>query len=233
MKSVDIVVNLRKETGKKSSAELRANGLIPCVLYGGKENVHFSAKVNELKKILYTNHIFLVNLNLESRKHIAILKEAQFHSVTDEPLHLDFIEVWEDKPAVVSLPVTLNGSSEGVRAGGKLHQKKRYLLVKGMLKDLPETLEIDITPLNIGDHIKVGDLKYPDIELLDPAKSLVVGVSTSRIAKGMEEGEMGVVVTPEAEVAEGETAESEEEKAAEGPKAPKAEAGKEGKPAKE
>jgi len=228
MKSFDLNVNLRKETGKKSSTELRANGYVPCVLYGGKENVHFSAKRNDLQKILYTNHIYLVNLLLDGKKFISILQDIQFHSVTDEPLHIDFIEVWEDQPAVVSLPVTLNGSSEGVKAGGKLRQKRRYLKVSGMLKNLPETLEIDITPLNIGDYVKVGDLKYPDIELLDPPKSLVVGVTTSRIAKGMEAGEMGVIVTPEAEAAEGEAAEGEEAKGAEAatPKAGKAEGAK-------
>jgi large subunit ribosomal protein L25 len=205
MKSFDLNVELRKQTGKKSSVELRANGMIPCVLYGGQDIVHFAAKKNELKRILYTPHIYCINIILDGKKHLSFLQDSQFHPVTDEPLHIDFIEVWEDKPAIISLPIVITGSSEGVKAGGKLRQRRRYLKVKGLLKEIPETLEIDVTALRIGEHISVGDLKYPNLELLDPAKSMVVGVSTSRIAKGMEETEMGVVAPAEGE-AEGDAA---------------------------
>jgi large subunit ribosomal protein L25 len=187
MKSIEIKVNLRKTTGKKQSAELHRKGLIPCVMYGGKENVHFVATLNEFRHIIYTPDIYVVKLEIEGeKKHLAILKEIQFHPVTDYPLHMDFIETFEDKPTIVSLPVAVVGNSAGVRAGGKMHLKKRYLKVKGLIKDLPETLTIDISDVEIGQYIKIGDLKYDNIELLDPVRAMVVGVSTSRVAKGME-----------------------------------------------
>ena len=188
MKSIEIKADLRKETGKKSTIELRSRGDIPCVMYGGDNNVHFTAKMNDLRHIIYTHHIYLIKLDISGKQHQAILKDIQFHPVTDEPLHIDFIEVSDSKPATVSLPITLNGSSVGLKAGGKLRQRRRYLKVRGLISNLPEMLSIDITDLNIGDYLKVSDLSYPDLELLDPSRAMVVGVSTSRIAKGMEEG---------------------------------------------
>jgi large subunit ribosomal protein L25 len=187
MKSIEIKVDLRKTTGKKQSAALHRQGLIPCVLYGGKQNVHFVGTLNDFRHVIYTPDIFVVKLQIEGEnKHLAILKEIQFHPVTDYPLHMDFIEISEDKPAVVSLPVKIFGNSAGVKAGGKVYQKKRYLKVKGLIKNLPESLDVDITNLEIGQYVKIGDLKYDSIELLDPARAMVVGVLTSRIAKGME-----------------------------------------------
>jgi len=214
MKSIEINGNLRKETGKKSTIELRNQGVVPCVIYGGKENINFSVKINDLRQIIYTHNVYLIKLNLDGQQYNAILKDTQFHPVTDEPVHLDFVEVSDNKPAVVSLPVTLTGSSIGLKEGGKLRQRRRYLKVKGMLKDLPETLVIDITDVNIGRFLKIADLKYPNLELLDPARAMVVGVATSRIAKGMEEGEVvsaavEVVAETVEEVAEGEKGEKE------------------------
>jgi large subunit ribosomal protein L25 len=213
MKSIEVKVDLRKTTGKKQSAELHRKGLIPCVMYGGKENVHFVGTLNDFRHIIYTPDIYVVKLEIEGeKKHLAILKEIQFHPVTDYPIHMDFIEAFEDKPTVVSLPVTISGNSAGVRAGGKMHQKKRYLKVKGLIKDLPETLNIDISDIEIGQYVKIGDLKYNKIELLDPARAMVVGVTTSRVAKGMELEE----TTPVAAIAEG-TAEGAAEAPSEAP----------------
>jgi large subunit ribosomal protein L25 len=186
MKSIEIKVDSRKSTGKKESASLRRQGLIPCVMYGGKENIHFAARINEFRHIVYTHNIFLVILDLEGTKHKAILKDIQFHPVTDEVMHMDFIEVFDDRPAIVSLPVNITGNSVGIRAGGKLRQRRRYLKVKGLINDLPETLTIDISDLEIGQFIKVSDLSYDNLELLDPGRAMIVGVSTSRVAKGMD-----------------------------------------------
>jgi large subunit ribosomal protein L25 len=186
MKSIEIKVESRKSTGKKESVNLRKQGLIPCVMYGGKENIHFATSLNDFRHVIYTHHIYLVILDVDGKKYHAILKDIQFHPVTDEVIHMDFIQVDESKPAVVSLPVTVTGNSVGIRAGGKLRQRKRYLKVRGLLNDLPETLTIDISELEIGKFIKIDDLKFDNLELLDPGKSMVVGVSTSRIAKGME-----------------------------------------------
>ena len=206
MKSIEIKVEVRKSTGKKESVNLRKQGKVPCVIYGGSENIHFAAKVNDFRHVIYTHDIYLVLLDLEGKKIKAILKDIQFHPVTDEVIHMDFIQVFDDRPAIVSLPVTITGNSAGIRAGGKLRQRRRYLKVKGLINDLPDTLTIDITDLEIGKYIKVGDLAYDKLELLDPGRAMIVGVSTSRVAKGMEIEE-AVPVTTEEETEE-ETAET-------------------------
>jgi len=222
MKTIEIKGTLRKEIGKKQSKTLRSEGKVPCVMYGGEENIHFAADSNELRHLIYTHDVFLVNLEIEGKKYQAFLKDSQFHPVTDDVLHLDFIQVSVDKPAIVELPITISGNSEGIRAGGKLRQRRRYLKVKGLYKDLPEYLDVDITDLAIGDFIKVGDLNYEHLELLDPERAMVVGVSASRLSKGMGPGDEELA---EAEAAEGEAAEGE---------APEAgEAGEAGEPAAE
>ncbi|MBN1599448.1 MAG: 50S ribosomal protein L25/general stress protein Ctc [Bacteroidales bacterium] len=218
MKSIEINAGLRKETGKKQTKTLRKYGNVPCVMYGGEEVVHFSAPANDFRHILYTHNVYLINLNIDGKKYQAILKDVQFHPVTDEVLHIDFIQVFQDVPAIVSMPVEIVGNSVGIKAGGKLRQRRRYLKVKGLIKDLPESLDIDITDLEIGDFIKVGDLYFENLELLDPSRAMVAGVSTSRLAKGMEieeevaEGEEGVEAEGVETAAEGvETAAKAEE----------------------
>jgi large subunit ribosomal protein L25 len=213
MKSIEIKASLRKELGKKESNDLRKQDKIPCVMYGGKDNIHFSAIAKDFRHIIYTHDVYLVNLDIDGTKYQALLKDLQFHPVTDAVIHLDFVQVFEDKPVVIELPVTISGTSEGILAGGKLRQRRRYLKTKGLVKDFPDYLNIDITPLNIGDFVKVGDLKFENLELLDPARSMVVGVASSRVAKGMEL----VEVTPEGATpaAEGAAAEGTAEGAAE------------------
>jgi large subunit ribosomal protein L25 len=216
MKSIEIKASLRKETGKKQTKALRNEGKVPCVMYGGDENVHFTASEKDFRRIIYTHDVFELNLDIEGKKYNAILKDVQFHPVTDEILHLDFMEVSENKPAIVDMPVIITGNSEGIRAGGKLRQRRRYLKVKGLLKDLPEHLEIDITDLNIGDFIKIMDLQFNNLELLDPQKAMVVGVSASRLSKGMELEEEGPEAEEGEEAAEGgEGGEEEKESAKE------------------
>ena len=204
MKSIEIKGNLRKNLGKKHSAALRANGEVPCVIYGGEEIVHFSSSENELRHIIYTPDVYHVKLTLDNKQYQAILHDAQFHPVSDKVLHLDFIEVSDTKPAVVSLPVQITGSSVGIRAGGKLRQRRRYLKVSGLIKDLPDVLKIEIDDLDIGDFVKVEDLNYPNLDLLDPSRAMIVGVATSRLSKGMEMGEdEGVEVAAEEGAEEG------------------------------
>jgi large subunit ribosomal protein L25 len=189
MKSIEIKGNLRKNLGKKHNIALRKNGEVPCVIYGGEEIVHFSSFENELRHIIYTPDVYHVKLTIDNKEYQAILHDAQFHPVSDKVLHLDFIEVSETKPAIVSLPVQITGNSVGIRAGGKLRQRRRYLKVSGLLKDLPEILKVEIDDLDIGDFVKVEDLEYPNLELLDPPRAMILGVSTSRLSKGMEMGE--------------------------------------------
>lgn len=211
MKTLDISVKKRTELGKKSSKKLRAEENVPCVMYGGGETIHFYAHENSFRNLIYTHHVYMVNFDIDGKPRKAILKEIQFHPVTDKILHIDFIEVFDNKIAVVNIPIELTGNSVGIRNGGKLRQRRRLLKAKGLITQLPDVLEIDISELNIGESFKVRDLKYENLELLDPPQAMVVGVISSRIAaKGMAEV---VEAAPEAEKPEGEeeTAEAKSE----------------------
>jgi len=186
MKSFELKVTLRTALGKKDSKILRRKDQVPCVLYGGKENLHFYAEKSEFKNLVYTNRVFVTHITFDNKVHKAIMKEIQFHPVSDEINHIDFVEVSDDKPIIADLPVEITGNSEGVRAGGKLRQRKKYIKVRGLIKDLPDTLVIDISPLNIGESILAGDLIYENIEVLEQSSALVIGVISSRAVKGAE-----------------------------------------------
>jgi large subunit ribosomal protein L25 len=170
-------------------------------MYGGDKNYHFYADHITFTKLVFSPDVHLVELDLDGKKHKAIIQEVQFHPVTDKIIHIDFVEVFDDKPVTATIPIQLVGSSIGVKNGGKMRQRRRYLKVRGLIKDLPERLEVDITNVDIGQVIKIGDLEYPNLEILDPHRSMIVSVVSSRVAlKGMiieEEGE-------EEEAAEGE-----------------------------
>jgi len=195
MKSFELKGTLRTNLGKKDAKILRRNKMVPCVMYGGKENLHFAAPISEFKNLIYTNHVYVVNVKLDGKVHPSVMKEIQFHPVSDVINHIDFVEVDSNKPIVIELPVEITGNSVGIRVGGKLRQRKKYVKVKGMIKDLPDTLVIDISELNIGDSILAGDIKYENIEVMEAHHNLVVGVVSSRIAKGMEEGAESIAAT--------------------------------------
>ena len=179
MKSIDLKANLRKSLGKKDAQNLRKAGLVPCVLYGGSENLHLYAHENTFKNLVYTHNVYLINLDIEGDKRLAIMKEIQFHPLTDKIIHIDFQEVFTDKLTVVDLPVDLKGNSVGIKAGGKLRQRKRYLKVKGLLEHMPDSLVVDITELDIGQSILASDVQYDNLEILEPSYTLVVGVVSS------------------------------------------------------
>lgn len=190
MKTIEIKGSYRKELGRKSSKELRKSNNVPCVIYGGKENIHFYTHENNFKKLVYTPDAHLVNLNIEGTDYQAVLKDIQFHPVSDRISHADFIEITVGKPVSIAIPIKVFGDSVGIIAGGKLRIRKRSLLVKGMAEDLPESLPVDITEVKIHQSIKVGDLSYDKIELLDPKRSMVLAVATSRVAQKTEEVEV-------------------------------------------
>jgi large subunit ribosomal protein L25 len=187
MKTIEINGSFRKELGKKSSKELRKANNVPCVLYGGKENVHFSSHENNFTKLIFTPDAHLVKLNIEGKVYEAVLKEIQFHPVSDKIIHIDFTEVSGTKPIIIGIPIKVSGDSVGVKAGGKLRIRRRSLLVRGNAGDIPEFLPIDITELKIHQSVKVGDLSFDKIELIDPAKSMVLTIATSRVALKEEE----------------------------------------------
>jgi large subunit ribosomal protein L25 len=189
MKTIEIKGSFRKELGKKSSKRTRKEGNVPCVIYGREGNIHFHAHENSFKKLVYTHEAHLVRLNLDGQEFKVALKDIQFHPVSDKILHVDFIQVFDDKPVTVTIPVTAIGDSVGVKAGGKLMIKRRNLKVRGLAKDLPEDLHVDVTDLKIHHSIKVGDLAFDKIELLDPKITTVLTVATSRVALKTEEEE--------------------------------------------
>jgi large subunit ribosomal protein L25 len=187
MKTIEIKGTFRTELGKKSSKQIRKTGNVPCVIYEKEKNIHFQAHENSFKNLVYTHEAHLVKLSIEDKEYRAVLKEIQFHPVNDKILHADFVEIFDNKPVVINIPIKVSGDSAGVIAGGKLSIKRRTLKVKGLANDLPESLPIDITELKIHESFKVGDLSYDKIELLDPKKSMVLTIATSRVAQKTEE----------------------------------------------
>jgi large subunit ribosomal protein L25 len=183
MKTIEIIGSFRKELGKKSSKELRKALNVPCVIYGGKENIHFYTHENNFKNLIYTPDAHLVNLKVEGKEFSLVLKDIQFHPVNDKIIHVDFTEVDENKPITIGIPIKVTGDSVGIKAGGKLQIRRRSLLVRGYANEIPEFLPIDITEIKIHQSIKVGDLSFDKIELLDPKKSMVLAVATSRVAQ--------------------------------------------------
>jgi large subunit ribosomal protein L25 len=184
MKTLELTGELRKATGKTDSKKLRKEEKIPCVLYGGKENIHFSIDLKPLKKLIYTPHVFIVDLTINGKKHNAILKEIQFHAVSDELTHIDFLEIFEDKAIEMNIPVEVQGLSEGVKAGGKLLIINRKLKARALPKHMPDTLVVDVTNLALGKSIKVGDISYKNIELLNVKNTVIAAVKLTRAAKG-------------------------------------------------
>jgi large subunit ribosomal protein L25 len=207
MKTIEINGSVRKELGKKSSKELRKANNVPCVIYGGKENIHFYTHENNFKNLVYTADAHLVNLKLEGKEYSLVLKDIQFHPVSDRILHVDFTEVAVNKPVTIAIPIKVSGTSVGVLAGGKLRIRRRSLLVKGLPVDIPEFLPIDITDIKIHQSIKIGDLTFDKIELLDPKRSMVLGVATSRVVQKTpeeleaEEAAAALAAAPATEVA--------------------------------
>jgi large subunit ribosomal protein L25 len=187
MKTVEINGSFRTDLGKKSSKQIRKSGAVPCVIYGKEKNIHFSAPELSFKGLVYTHEAHLVKLNIDKKEYRVVLKDMQFHPVKDNILHADFMEVFPDKPVTISIPIKVHGDSVGVIAGGKLVIKKRTIKVKGLADNLPEFLPVNISNLKIHEGVKVGDLSFDKIELLDPKKSLVLTIATSRVAAKSEE----------------------------------------------
>jgi large subunit ribosomal protein L25 len=207
MKSIEILASARAKVGKKDSKALRKNKQVPCVLYGGKETIHFSALESIFKDAVYTHNVYLIRLVIDGKPYQAIMKEIQFHPVTDKIQHIDFFEISADRPTIIDLPVELFGSSVGVREGGKLRQRKRYLKVKGLIANLPDSIQIDISELNIGQSVLAGDLNIENLEILEPKRAAVVGVISSRAAaKGMGEEPVAEAAAAPAEATEAATA---------------------------
>jgi len=189
MKEIVIKGQKREATGKKASKLMRKEGLVPCNLYGEeRENglpkaLSFAVAFTELRKVVYTPHVYVVVINIDGQEHKAIIKELQFHPTTEAIMHADFYEVNETKDITVGIPVKLNGLAQGVRDGGKLNLSIRKIDVTAPYKNIPEILEIDVTNLGLGKAIKVGELKFDGITLTTPAQVVVCSVKETRASK--------------------------------------------------
>jgi len=180
MKTFSLSGVKRNAIGKKDAHALRREGKVPCVLYGGKEHVQFSAVEKDFKKLVYTPDIHLVTLDVGGKQVEAILKDIQFHPVTDSILHVDFLEVIADKPVVMDIPVKFNGTSVGVKEGGQMLKKLTKIRLKGLISKIPATIEINVEPLKIGDYIRIKDIKYDGITFLHEPVVTIVAVKTTR-----------------------------------------------------
>lgn len=180
MKSVSISGSPRVNVGKKDAKASRRNGLIPCVIYGGKEQVHFVADEKEFKKLLYTPEVFKADIKVGDNQYSAIVQEVQVHPINEKLVHVDFRELVPGKYVTVELPVKLTGTSPGVRDGGLLKQNYRKLKVSAKPEDFLENITVDISGLKVGMGIKIADLNYPGIKFLDVLSSEVVGVKHKR-----------------------------------------------------
>ncbi len=208
MKSIAISANERAQTGAKGASQLRKGGQVPGVLYGGKENKHFSLRALDIRTLTHTTLRHVVDLDIEGNVIPALLKEVQYHPITDQPIHVDFIELVSGVKTKVRLAVKLVGQSAGVRLGGKLSQPLRSLVVLGDPALLPEQIEVDITEMNVGDSVRIKDLNITGGEILGRDDSVIAAVKTAR------------TVVEEETVAE-EGAEGEGAAPAEGEEAPK------------
>jgi large subunit ribosomal protein L25 len=184
MKTFELTGVKRESTGKKAAKAYRKESLIPCVVYGGDEVIHFTVTKEGIRKLIYTPEVFTVNLSVEGKNFTAILKDMQVHPVSDELMHVDFLQVFENKPVVFEIPIVLEGLAQGVKDGGKLSMEMRKLKVKGLYKDFPEKLVINIENLGLGKTIQVGNLNFDKLELLNAKDNVVASVKTTRASKG-------------------------------------------------
>jgi large subunit ribosomal protein L25 len=184
MKKIKLEGTVRTRLGKRETKKSRNEKQIPCVLYGnGIENVHFTVLLSSLKPIIYTPEAFLIDLKVSDKSYLAVLRDMQFHPLSDEVLHIDFFNVDAEKPVAMDLPVVIEGNSEGVKQGGKLQVLARKLKVLALASSLPENLVVDVTDLGLGKTVFVKDLSFPDITILTPPSSTVCRVKATRASR--------------------------------------------------
>lgn len=180
MKTLEIKGSKRSDLTKQTVKALRNSEQVPCVLYGGAEPVHFSALLADFKHLVYTPEVHLVKLSIDGKEYLSMMQDIQFHPVTDIIQHVDFLEVVDNKPVTINIPIKFSGASEGVKQGGKLVTKSRRLKVKALPSKLPDSIAVDITPLKIGGNIRVRDLTLDGVTFLDSPNNIIVGVRITR-----------------------------------------------------
>ncbi len=189
MKTITIEGQLRTEMGKKATRQLRSQDLVPAVIYGGAEEINFSASTKALKSIVYTSEFQKAEISVNGKKYVCILKDLQFHKVSDELLHIDFLELVGDKKVVATLPLHLTGAPAGVKSGGKLVVKMKSLKVKALPKDLRESIQLDISNLQLNENIRVEDVKVDNMEILNSPRIPIASIVMTRQLKQEESKE--------------------------------------------
>ena len=204
MKTVEIIGFKRANLGKSEAKRLRADSQVPCVLYGGDEQIHFSAPMILFRELVYTDEAHFVHLNIEGKEFQAILQDIQFHPVSEIILHVDFLQIFEGKKLKMDIPVHFEGTSPGVAKGGTLIKKRRHLRVLALPKDMPEHIVVDLGKLDFGRAIKVNEIEVSNFEILDSSIASVAVVEVPRALRGKtdeeEDGvgeEMEEAATPE------------------------------------
>ena len=180
MKTITLSGSQRKSLGKKDALSLRREGRVPCILYGGKDILHFEAVEKDFKHLVYTPDVHMIKLDVGGKQVDAILKDIQFHPVTDSIMHVDFLEVIGDKPVVMNIPVKFNGTPVGVKEGGQMLKKLTKIRLKGAISKIPATIEINVATLKIGDYIRIKDIKYDGVTFLHEPAVTIVAVKTTR-----------------------------------------------------
>ncbi len=183
MKKFQIKGTARQLVGKKDTKSLRAQDLVPCVIYGGEKVIHFQAHENEFRKLVYTPKVYQTEIDVDGVVYNAFMQALQFHPVTDKLLHIDFLEIRENVPVKLQIPVRLDGYAKGIQQGGRLKANLRTLKAKGFSKDFPDEITIDVTELSIGESIRVSDVSVPGIEILNAESVPVATVVVTRAAR--------------------------------------------------
>lgn len=184
MQTISIKAVKREAFGKKAAKAVRREGLVPCVLCGNGETVNFSVDPREIKALIYTPNSYIVELHFGDKVELAVLREAQFHPVREQILHLDFFRIAAGKPVAIAIPVRLSGNAEGVKVGGKLVLSARKLIVSALVENLPDEIVVDVTSLGVGKTIFVGDLSIENLKFVTPATTAVCAVRVTRASRG-------------------------------------------------
>jgi large subunit ribosomal protein L25 len=198
MKTVEIIGYKRANLGKADAQKLRDEGLVPCVLYGGNEQIHFYSPMILFRELVYTNEAHFVHVNIEGEECQAIMQEVQFHPVSEIILHADFLRISEDRKIKMSIPTRLVGQAPGVAKGGALIRKRAALKVYGFPKDMPDHIDVSVSELDFHHAIKVGDMKMEGLEFLDPKQSTIAAVEVPRAAKLAAEDAAAAAAAPAA-----------------------------------
>lgn len=187
MKSIAISGSPRENVGKRDAKELRYQALVPAVLYGGATQTHFSVSAADLKAVVYTPVVHFIDLDIAGVKSQAIIKDLQFHPLTEQIIHVDFLLLDQKKPIAIDIPVRLTGTSPGVKVGGKLVQKLRKLKVKALPKDHLDFIDVSIAALEVGKSVKVSEISFPNLTILNTKEDTIVSVTTSRALRQAEQ----------------------------------------------